>query len=412
LNAKAQIELRVVKNEGQYRDYLSEIERLALLDPSTDTSDARLLEVLSALVEQYEKERFKAPSVSPTEAILFRIEQQGLQQKDLIPFLGTKSRVSEILSGKRQLTVEMIRKLNEGLGIPAATLIGNYAPPAERVEQSDVEQLPVKELVARGFFQRSEVSRGMDYLAETFFKRLGGLGVGPAYLRWKLHTDSVSVSDVQSLQLWLSLLLIRSRELPVARDTFKAPQDVPAALRELAWISGFSNGPLLAREYLAKKGIALVVEPRLKKIPLDGAALLDFDGTPVIGLTLRFDRLDSFWFTLMHEAAHVFKHLHSKQEAFIDDMKDGVDDERREAEANRLARDAFIPRAMWAKSNALTSRDEKSVIELANEMHISPAIVAGRLRRETGEYRILHKLVGVGEVRKLFSSEPSNNLSW
>ena len=412
MNAQVQMELRVIKSEAQYRDYLGEVERLAMDDPAPGSRIGERLELLATLVEQYEKERFKVPSVSPIDAILFRIEQRGLQRKDLIPFMGTKSRVSEILSGKRQLTVEMIRNLTEGLGIPAAALIGSHVSSRSEIAESDLEGFPVKELIARGVFQKSEASRGVEYLAQAFFAKLGGLGVGPAYLRWKLHTDSVAVSDVQSLQLWLSLLLIRSRELPVARDTYKTPQDVSAALRELAWISGFSNGPILAREYLAKKGIALVVEPRLKKIPLDGAALLDFDGTPVIGLTLRFDRLDSFWFTLMHEAAHVFKHLQSKQEAFIDDLKIGKDDERREAEANRLARDAFIPRAMWAKSDVLTDRDEKSVIALANELHISPAVVAGRLRRELGAYQILKKLVGDGEVTKLFATGTNSNLSW
>lgn len=411
MNTQLQMELRVIKNEAQYRDYLAEAERLAEEDPTSASAEGERLELLATIIEQYEKERFKAPSVSPIDAILFRIEQKGLQQKDLIPYLGTKSRVSEILSGKRQLTVEMIRRLYEGLGIPVAALIGSQSQPLDGFEIADFKNLPVQELIERGIFQKSEANRGVEYLAQAFFAKLGGLGVGPAYLRWKLHTDSVAVSDVQSLQLWLSLLLIRSRELPVVRGTYKPPQDVSAALRELAWISGFSNGPLLALEYLAKKGIALVVEPRLRKIPLDGAALLDFDGTPVIGLTLRFDRLDYFWFTLMHEAAHVFKHLHNKQEAFIDDLKHGQDDERKEAEANRLARDAFIPRAMWARSDVLSSMDDQSAIELANELHISPAVVAGRLQRETGNYRILRKLVGEGEVKKLFSSDLTNSMA-
>lgn len=411
MNATTGTEIRVIKTETQYRDYLDEVERLASLDPNPSSKEGARLELLAALVEHYESERFASPLVSPVDAILFRIEEGGLQQKHLIPYLGSKSRVSEILAGKRQLTVDMIRKLNEGLGIPVAALVGANEAASPVEEGQNLKDLPFKELIARGIFRESEAARGTEFLAQKFLQKLNGLGVGAAYLRWKLHSSTASVSDARSLQVWLSMLLIRSRSLPIERGNYKPPGDVSAALRELAWISGFNNGPILAREYLAKKGIALVVEPRLKKIPLDGAALLDNDGTPIIGLTLRYDRLDSFWFTLMHEAAHVFKHLQSKQEAFVDDSEKGSDDDRKEAEANRMARDAFIPRAIWAKSDVLANRDEDTILALANDLHISPAIVAGRLRKEYG-YNAHTKLIGNGEVRKLFVSEFPAKTVW
>ncbi len=411
MNATTGTEIRVIKTETQYRDYLDEVERLASLDPMPSSKEGERLELLATLVEHYEGERFASPLVSPIDAILFRIEEGGLQQKHLIPYLGSKSRVSEILAGKRQLTVDMIRKLNEGLSIPVAALVGTNETASSVDEVENLKDFPFKELIARGIFRDSEAARGTEFLAQKFLQKLNGLGVGSAYRRWKLHSSTASVSDARSLQVWLSMLLIRSRALPIVRGNYKPPVDVSAALRELAWISGFNNGPRLAREYLAKKGIALVVEPRLKKIPLDGAALLDNDGTPIIGLTLRYDRLDSFWFTLMHEAAHVFKHLRSKQEAFVDDNEKGSDDDRKEAEANRLARDAFIPRAVWAKSEVLSSRSEDAIHALANELHISPCVVAGRLRKEFG-YSAHTKLVGNGEVRKLFVSEFPAKTVW
>lgn len=84
---------------------------------------------------------------------------------------------------------------------------------------------------------------------------------------------------------------------------------------------------------------------------LDGAALLDTDGTPIIGLTLRNDRIDNFWFTLIHEVAHIWKHMDDNSEAILDDLERPSED-KREAEANRIAREAFIPRSIWKRSDA------------------------------------------------------------
>ncbi|WP_230586887.1 ImmA/IrrE family metallo-endopeptidase, partial [Ralstonia solanacearum] len=121
-------------------------------------------------------------------------------------------------------------------------------------------------------------------------------------------------------------------------------------LREIAQLSWFEQGPLLAVEFLEKHGIVVVIEPQLKGTALDGAALKDSDGTPIIALTLRQDRLDNFWFTLLHEVAHLWKHV-DQDETFLDDL-DASSEDRREVEANRLAREAFIPRVTWKRSDA------------------------------------------------------------
>jgi antitoxin component HigA of HigAB toxin-antitoxin module len=112
-------------------------------------------------------------------------------------------------------------------------------------------------------------------------------------------------------------------------------------LRELARLSWSETGPLLAIEFLEKHGIVVIVEPHLKGTQLDGAALSD-DGDPIIGMTLRHDRLDNSWYTLLHEVAHLWRHV-GGDEVFLDDL-DVTSEDRREAEANRLAREAFIPR--------------------------------------------------------------------
>lgn len=117
------MEPRIVKTEGQYRRYLSEVERLAAQDPESDSANGGRLELLAKLVEDYEKARFKFRKPGPVEAILFRMGEQGLRQKDIAEILGGKNRASEILSGKRSLTLPMIRALYEKLAIPVELLI-------------------------------------------------------------------------------------------------------------------------------------------------------------------------------------------------------------------------------------------------------------------------------------------------
>jgi HTH-type transcriptional regulator/antitoxin HigA len=114
---------RIIKTEEQYRRYLSQVERLAARDPESGSADGGRLELLAKLVEDYEKARFKFRIPGPVEAILFRMEEQGLRQKDIAEILGGKNRASEILSGKRSLTLPMIRALYEKLAIPAELLI-------------------------------------------------------------------------------------------------------------------------------------------------------------------------------------------------------------------------------------------------------------------------------------------------
>ena len=117
------LEPRIIKTEEQYRAYLAEVDRLAADDPAPGTPDGDRLELLAKLVEDYEKARFQFRRPDPIEAIRFRMEEQGLRQKDLASLLGGRNRVSEVLAGKRPLTVAAIRALSEALHIPADLLV-------------------------------------------------------------------------------------------------------------------------------------------------------------------------------------------------------------------------------------------------------------------------------------------------
>ncbi len=105
---------------------LERVYELMQKDIQPDSADSDELEVLSILIKEYENENYPVPKPNPLEAIKFRLEQLNMSESELSKILGARSRKSEILSGKRKLSLSMIRKLNEKLKIPAEILIQEY----------------------------------------------------------------------------------------------------------------------------------------------------------------------------------------------------------------------------------------------------------------------------------------------
>lgn len=116
--------LRPIKTETDYRVALGEIERLFEAVPETPEGDR--LDILMLLVEDYEERQYPVPPPNPVAALEYYLESRGLTRRDLEPYLGSRARVAEILNRRRPLTIEMIRRLHQGLGIPAEVLIQPY----------------------------------------------------------------------------------------------------------------------------------------------------------------------------------------------------------------------------------------------------------------------------------------------
>jgi HTH-type transcriptional regulator/antitoxin HigA len=123
---------------------------------------------------------------------------------------------------------------------------------------------------------------------------------------------------------------------------------------------------------------------------------------PVIALTLRHDRLDNFWFVVMHELVHLFKHLGPEAASFYDDLDSDDQADPKEVEADRLAAEALIPSGEWQASPASKLRSADAARHLAQRLKIHEAIVAGRIRKTYKDYRVLSGMVGQGEVRRHF----------
>lgn len=119
------MDIRPIKTENDYSVALKEAEQLFNVAPESPEGDR--LEVLVTLIEAYEEKHYPISLPDPVEAILYHIESRGLSRRDLVPFIGSRARVSEVLNRKRPLTIGMIRKLHTGLGIPAEVLIQPYS---------------------------------------------------------------------------------------------------------------------------------------------------------------------------------------------------------------------------------------------------------------------------------------------
>lgn len=394
------MEPRIIKTETEYRAFVAEVERLAADDPVPGTANGDRLELLAKLVEDYEKERFKFARPDPVEAIQFRMQEQGLRQKDLAPILGGKNRVSEILARKRPLTLAMVRALSDRLNIPIELLVREPEPGGYDAEEDADDEVPLPLLVKSGLFDEAEAKRlTTSAVVQRYLKPTHG----PLYLRRTITYGATPDTDKRQLRLWVGRvreLAMKSRRQRGAWRNDTLNEEFLAYVAKLSWAE---KGPLLAQEFLSEKGIALVVLPALPQTKLDGAAMLDPDGAPIIGVTIRHDRLDSFWFTLIHELAHAWKHLPEKDVAITDEsVEDERDDDSKEAEANRLTRDAFIPRALWKRSEAFLRPSVESINALAGKLHINPAVIAGRLRREKTGYASFGRMVGLRQVRKMF----------
>lgn len=119
------MDIKILKSQKEYNAAMKRLSKLMDITPPEGSTEEREMELLALVIEDYERKIVQPVKPDPVDAILFRMDQMGLRQKDLAPYLGSLSKVSEVLSRKRSLSLNMIRKLRDGLGIPADILIGD-----------------------------------------------------------------------------------------------------------------------------------------------------------------------------------------------------------------------------------------------------------------------------------------------
>ncbi len=395
--------IKPIRSEEDYMEALALIDELIDADPESE--EYRVFDVISELVHAYEEMHVVIPQPTPIAAIRFRMDQLGLSRRDLEPYIGSSGRVSEVLSGKKSLTLKMIRALHRHLGIPAEILLGDPAVQlAEDGLAEDAEKYPLREMAAKGWFTGfGEVKDRSEEAVRWLAARSGTTpGKFSAYCRKNDDARQNAKMDRHAFQGWCLQVLARAAEMPVG-NRYEQDSINEEVLRQVATLSVLPEGPKRAQEFLAQLGIRLVIVEHLKKTYLDGAALLMADGSPVIALTLRYDRIDNFWHSLIHELAHVKNDLGADCEIVYDDFTIVSAQSEIELRAEREAAAALVPPGLLPASlEALEAINTAGILIVARKARVNPAIVAGRVRHETGNWRKFARLVTNGEVKPYF----------
>lgn len=387
--------LKILKSDAAYDAARQELEQLMSVS-NLEKEQLERIELLGLIIWDFEKRFTALEQPDPIDALTFRMRQQGLTARDLIPILGSRSKVSEVLSRSRPLTLSMIRALHEELGIPAAVLIQRSDSEKGGVKELNWATFPVREMVSRGWIKETiEELKG-------FFAEISNDGILAVRYRKAKHIRSAGKLNEQALLAWLARVANLAASADIGRGFDPAAFDKDV-LKRLVRLSVSSDGPLKARDYLREMGVALVIEPNLTGLHLDGAAIQSKKNCPIIALTLRYDRVDSFWFTLMHELGHILLHSSSEAGGFFDDLDLESSDDPFEAEADAFAIETLIPMEEWKRSPASRLRSPEAVLHLAKKLGINPAIVAGKMRHEWKAYRLFTNLVGHRQVRQCFS---------
>jgi HTH-type transcriptional regulator / antitoxin HigA len=326
---------------------------------------------------------------------------QGLSQTDLAERLNMKPQqiqryeATEYMSASLSRLIELaqILKVRVSQSFAGAQSQGDNALFAwSDAEDVDWSRFPLKEMAKRGWLKGKDLVEA----ARNYFMSAAGAQFATALHRKKVRSGNAP--DEFALLAW------QVRVLDIARthhiEGLLAPFELNDQwLVELVQLTRDRNGPRKARDLLRNKGIALVIERHLPGTYLDGAAMLAPSGNPIVALTLRHDRLDNFWFVLFHELGHVFVHLFSALRLDFFDEEDGTGKDEIEKEADRFALDCLIPEVAWKQCLSRFALTEEAVRIDAEKLGIDPAIIAGRIRKERGNYLILNNLIGSGTVR-------------
>lgn len=427
----------IILNEKEAREARARISRLsealhsehamepvvAGLPPEVVSQVSRMMkaerERLTQAVEAYEvaKETQKPTALKalvnqePGLMLIVARIANGYSQKDLAWRLGVKEQQVQRWEAERygQISLKNYNRVAALLGVrltadmPDQPAFRGLDKVIDGVSKSEIKKI-LKHGRENGWFAEDFTEAELRrYIAENRID-FGSPGLLRTGLNVVDHTEDVM------LHAW------RARVTARAREAFASVEDVHEPL-ELKWMPGLvrlsndTRGPLRAVEVLADRGIVLIVEPQVPGLKIDGAAFI-VDGRPVIGMTVRTDTVDNFWFTLMHELAHVTLHFSTGLAVgFYDQTDQEASVDEQEEEANRFASNLLIPEERWRRSTARIAKSAAVIERFANELGIHPAIVFGRIRKERGEWSLFANKIGRNTVRKLFVGEAQKGKS-
>lgn len=392
-----------IQSEEEYDAAL--VALATALNPDSDDLPDHDFEHLVDSITSYENIHYPTDFPTALSAIEFHMDQFNLSVKDIAHCFGSPAKTRDVLAGRRDLTLSMKRSLHKNLQIAADVLLGE--PDADfdsTINLDEIQHYPWRTIVNKKWIKPwvDWKDRSEEMFGELSRSVQNVLAPQPARLRQSKGYNLQSKSNRYAVQAWCMRIANVASDNPTP-NPYMPGSVTPEFMRSVAKLSIHDDGPLQAQKHLRDNGINLVIERHLPKTYLDGAALT-LQNQSVIGLTLRHDRLDNFWFTLMHELAHVALHLNDDtNETFVDDLTSSpIGSDPHEKEADAYATKSLIPSNLWKESNAPHISNPLDAYYLSQKAGVHLAIVAGRIRYESNQYDKLSQFVGQGEVRKQF----------
>ena len=419
----------MIYNERQLKITTSELRKLQQAKVAFETSEHNeepwiieaQLKALDSQIEDLEQQvtefrllrdssavRSECNDLSELPRILISARiAKGMSQKDLADALGMTQQQIQRYEATDYMSASLSRLIEIAnlLGIRVKELWGGDFESGNStifswtdVDSVDWTQFPLKEMTKRDWFDL-ESGQSPASAVKDYFVKAAGIEFVSALHRKKFFGGRKP--NEFGLLAWQARILEKARERLSSQEISEFELD-DSWLATLVELSLDEDGPSRAVDLLEKHGVILVVEPHLPGTYLDGAAMLSHEGNPVIGMTLRHDRLDNFWFVLFHELGHVFLHLSQSLRFDFFDEEDGTDSDEIEKEADHFALDAFASADDWEGCVSRFLVTPESVVRDAQNLGVHPSIVAGRIRRESNNYFVLHELLGSGSVRAQF----------
>lgn len=335
---------------------------------------------------------------------------QNWKQKDLARKLGLQEQAIQRWESERYRSINLANymKVARALSLEfspqfLSSKVANLLPPPD-LHPAEAQKI-LKHARKHGWLDAPDTDEnGVKRLIRYVSEHVARYGT-PSLLRTGINVKDHSEDWV--LLSWKAQVTRRAEQIIDSGRLAYRPLDL-SWLKQLAKLSRKDDGPIKAQELLKKHGIVLIIERNIPGMEVDGAAFL-VESVPVIGLTLRRDALDNFWFTLLHEVAHVILHFRTGlASGFFDDVEN-VEVDEFEEEANKFASDLLVPEEVWFRSPARIAKTSSPIENLAKQLDIAPAIVYGRIRFERKNYTIFSDKIGRGTVRKLFQPEDQHD---
>ena len=263
--------IRLIETDADLEKAQVRISQISQAQPGS--AEHAELEALTFLTERYKARRIGERLDDPVSAIRFYMKKDALAPRDLVPFIGSRSKVSAVLSGRRPLTFTMARALHQHLGIPADLLLLEPSQPqsADGVEP-DWNRYPIKDMSKLNWIESSSSESAKDIITKLK-SDAGGYDFPDTFYRKNDHLRMNAKTNLYGIQAWCWQVLAQAKENRPLTGAYVEGSVDEDFMREVGQLSRFADGPVRAQQHLREHGIGMEIVHHLPRTYLDGAAI-------------------------------------------------------------------------------------------------------------------------------------------